>query len=93
MNVEGAGKVQSGISGLDELIKGGFPKGSLIVLAGNPGTGKTIFSARFLYHGAANCGEKGIYVSFAENRENFLKNMLSLGLDFEKLEKEVDSAS
>ncbi|MEM1997171.1 MAG: ATPase domain-containing protein [Candidatus Bathyarchaeia archaeon] len=91
VNVEGAGcagKAQSGISGLDDLINGGFPKGSLIVLAGNPGTGKTIFSARFLYHGAVNCEEKGIYVSFAENRENFLKNMFSLGLDFEKLEKE-----
>ncbi|MEM2153249.1 MAG: ATPase domain-containing protein [Candidatus Bathyarchaeia archaeon] len=81
-------RVPTGVSGLDELIGGGFPRGSLIVLAGNPGTGKTIFSATFIYNGIVNYGERGIYVSFAENREAFLGNMLSLGLDFEKLEEE-----
>ncbi|MEM3467153.1 MAG: ATPase domain-containing protein, partial [Candidatus Jordarchaeales archaeon] len=83
-----ANRVPTGVSGLDELISGGFPRGSLIVLAGNPGTGKTIFSATFIYNGIVNCGERGIYVSFAENREAFLGNMLSLGLDFERLEEE-----
>ncbi|MCX8176270.1 MAG: ATPase, partial [Candidatus Bathyarchaeota archaeon] len=81
-------RVPTGIEGLDEAIRGGFPKGSLIVLAGNPGTGKTIFSATFLYNGAINYGEKGMYVSFSENRETFFSNMLSLGLDFWKLERE-----
>jgi len=80
-------RVPSGVERLDEIIGGGFPRGSLIVLAGNPGTGKTIFSAFFLYNGIVNCGERGIYVSFAESRETFLGNMLSLGLDFEKLEE------
>jgi KaiC/GvpD/RAD55 family RecA-like ATPase len=80
-------RVPSGIEGLDEIINGGFPKGSLIMLAGNPGVGKTIFSAQFLYNGIANYGENGVYVSFAENRESFLKNMHGLGFDFERLEK------
>ncbi|MEM4983217.1 MAG: ATPase domain-containing protein, partial [Candidatus Bathyarchaeia archaeon] len=81
-------RVPTGISGLDEVLGGGFPRGSLIILAGNPGTGKTIFSAIFLYNGIVNYGERGVYVSFAENREAFLSNMLSLGLDFERLEEE-----
>jgi len=80
--------VPTGIDGLDELLGGGFPRGGLIVLAGNPGTGKTIFSAQFLYRGCVNCGERGIYVSFAEDKEQFYKNMRALGLDFERLEKE-----
>ncbi|MEM2913748.1 MAG: ATPase domain-containing protein [Candidatus Bathyarchaeia archaeon] len=80
-------RVPSGIDGLDEIIGGGFPKGSLIILAGNPGTGKTIFSARFLYHGIVNCGERGVYVSFAESRESFLSNMRAFGFDFEELGK------
>jgi len=42
-------RVASGIDGLDELLGGGFPRGGLIILAGNPGVGKTIFSAQFLY--------------------------------------------
>ncbi|MEM2570045.1 MAG: ATPase domain-containing protein, partial [Candidatus Bathyarchaeia archaeon] len=88
VTLESADRVPTGISGLDEIAGGGFPKNSLIILAGNPGTGKTIFSAHFLYYGAANYGEKGVYVSFAESKEAFLKNMRGLGLDFEKLEKE-----
>jgi len=80
-------RVPTGISGLDEVLGGGFPRGSLIILAGNPGTGKTIFSAIFLYNGIVNYGERGVYVSFAENREAFLSNMLSLGFNFEELEE------
>ncbi|MBS7634771.1 AAA family ATPase [Candidatus Bathyarchaeota archaeon] len=87
MAADGADRVPSGIDGLDEITGGGFPKGSLIILAGNPGTGKTIFSARFLYHGIVNCGERGIYVSFAESRETFFRSMRALGFDFEGLEK------
>ncbi len=82
------GKVSSGIEGLDDVIGGGFPRGSLILLAGNPGTGKTIFAAHFLHNGASKYGESGVYASFAEGRDVFVKNMRSFGLDFDKLEKE-----
>lgn len=81
-------KISTGIDGLDPLIGGGFLRGSLIILAGNPGTGKTIFSAQFLHRGAAEYGENGIYVSFAESRETFYGNMKTYGWDFEELEKE-----
>jgi len=81
-------RVSTGIEGLDEVLQGGFPKGSMILLGGNPGTGKTIFSAEFLYHGARDFFENGLYVSFSEGRDAFIANMSSLGLDFEKLERE-----
>ncbi|RLI05416.1 hypothetical protein DRO26_02245, partial [Candidatus Bathyarchaeota archaeon] len=68
--------------------KGVFPRRILILVAGNPGTGKTIFSACFLYHSAVNCGENGVYVSFTESSEFFYRNMKNLGLDFKKLEEE-----
>ena len=55
-------RVSTGVSGLDEVIGGGCPLGSLIILAGNPGTGKTIFSATFLYNGTVNYSEKGVYI-------------------------------
>lgn len=81
-------RVPTGIVGLDEMIEGGFPRGSLILLVGSPGSGKTIASAHFLYHGAKNLNENGIYVSFAERRDFFLDNMKRVGLDFETLENE-----
>jgi len=68
-------RVPTGINGLDALIEGGFPRGSLILLAGNPGTGKTIFGMQFLCLGAKDYGENGIYVSFAESKEVIFQNM------------------
>ncbi|MET1102304.1 MAG: ATPase domain-containing protein [Pyrodictiaceae archaeon] len=78
---------RTGIPGLDALLGGGIPPGSIILLAGNPGTGKTTFAAKFLYEGAARFGEPGIYVSFVEPKRDFYNNMRNLGLDFEPLEK------
>lgn len=79
--------VSSGVEGLDYIL-GGFPKGSLIILAGNPGTGKTILSAKFLYRGAVEYNESGVYFSSSESKEMFIKYMKTYGFDFEKLEKE-----
>ncbi|MEM3383096.1 MAG: ATPase domain-containing protein [Nitrososphaerales archaeon] len=81
-------RVPTGIDGLDAVILGGFPKNSLILIAGNPGVGKTIFSAKFIYHGIVDHNENGIYVNFVENREMFYNIMKSFGFNFEKLEKE-----
>jgi circadian clock protein KaiC len=79
-------RVPTGITGLDDLIEGGFPSGSLILLAGSPGTGKTIASAHFIYHGITKLNENSIYVSFAERRKFFLESMRRFSLNFEELE-------
>jgi len=80
-------RVPSGIDGLDPLIDGGFPNGSLILLAGNPGTGKTVFGMQFLCKGAKEYGENGIYVSFAESEDTLVHNMSKLfGYDLKTME-------
>lgn len=80
-------RVPSGISGLDSLIQGGFPRSSLILLAGHPGSGKTAMAGQFLYSGAASYQEKGVYVSFAEGRGPLLDFMNALGIDMATQEK------
>ena len=80
-------RAPTGINVLDELIGGGLPRGGLILVAGNPGSGKTIFSAQFVHHGAERLGEVGIYVSFSESRETFMSNMSQMGFKFDELEK------
>lgn len=83
-----AERVPFGIEGLDAAVGGGFPRGSLILLAGNPGAGKTVFSTQFLYKGAAS-GEPGVYVSFAEDKDLLIRHASShLGCDLEGLEKD-----
>jgi KaiC/GvpD/RAD55 family RecA-like ATPase len=80
-------RVSTGIPGLDAMVEGGFPAGSLITLAGRPGTGKTIFGSQFLYEGARSNAEPGMYVSMLEGRKAYLRNMARLGLDVPPLEK------
>jgi circadian clock protein KaiC len=77
-----------GIPKLDEIIGGGLPKGGITVIAGGPGTGKTVLAAQYLYNGAVKYNEKGLYVIFGETAETFRKYMSSLGWDFQKLESE-----
>jgi len=81
-------KILTGIEGFDLMTNGGFPKGSLILVAGNPGTGKTVFSANFIYNGIKKYGERGVYISFVEGKETFYRNMRGFGFNFEELEKD-----
>jgi circadian clock protein KaiC len=81
------GRVPTGIEGFDDFVEGGFPRGSMILLAGTAGSGKTIFASQYMYHGMSKLNESGVYVSFAENRSTFMKNMKRMGMDFEKYEQ------
>jgi circadian clock protein KaiC len=76
-------RVPTGISGVDRLIEGGFPKGRSILITGEPGTGKTIFALQFLIEGLTR-GEKGIYVAADESPADILEQAASLGWDLEK---------
>jgi len=80
-------KVETGISGLDKMLQGGFPEGRMILVTGGPGTGKTIFCSQFLQHGAAK-GEKTVYISLDETKIHFTEEMLTFGWDFKKLEQD-----
>ena len=42
-------RIQSGIPGFDELTEEGIPKGSSLLVAGGPGTGKSIFVMQYVY--------------------------------------------
>jgi circadian clock protein KaiC len=80
-------RVPTGVKRLDEVLEGGFPEGSMIFLAGNPGCGKTILSTQFLYSGLKT-GRAGIYVSLTEGRHAFLDNAKGFGWEFSKFEKD-----
>jgi circadian clock protein KaiC len=55
-------RASTGVKGLDERIGGGLPTPSVILVAGEPGTGKTTFCMQCLFRGA-KLGEPGIYVT------------------------------
>ena len=81
-------RISTGISGIDELLEGGFPSDGLILLTGHAGAGKSIFSSQFVYNCAVRYGTRGVYACFAETKKGFLCAMRQFGWDFERLESE-----
>lgn len=78
-------KSPTGISGLDEVCKGGFPKGRPTLICGSAGCGKTLLAMQFLVKGITEYGEPGVFMSFEESGEDLAQNVSSLGFDLEKL--------
>ena len=75
--------VPTGITGLDKVIRG-FIKGRIYLVAGETGTGKTIFSLNFLIGGVRR-GEPGVYVLIDERVEDLLAGAKAFGWDLERL--------
>ncbi|MFQ5712200.1 MAG: RAD55 family ATPase [Candidatus Geothermarchaeales archaeon] len=87
--MEGLDCVSTGIPGMDELLdKKGIPRGYTVFLIGDPGAGKTIFAIQFLYSGATQCDETGVYISLDENTEDIKRVMSGFNWDLGKLEEE-----
>ncbi|MHB1417608.1 MAG: ATPase domain-containing protein [Chloroflexota bacterium] len=81
----GESAVPTGVPGLDELLRGGIPAGSPLLVSGQAGTGKTTLGMQYLYHGALDYGEKGVYFSYEEAPEQILRNASRFGWDMGRL--------
>ncbi len=81
-------RVPTGIRGLDEMLNGGYFKGTANVVSGGSGTGKTIFGSQFLYEGAKN-GEVGMCIITSEESKSLIREMrTSFGWELDKLVEE-----
>ena len=80
-------RIPSGIPGFDKIIDGGIQKNSVVMVRGGTGTGKTILGLQYLYHGAKEKNEPGIFISFAESKEAVYEHGSVFGWDFNELEK------
>jgi KaiC/GvpD/RAD55 family RecA-like ATPase len=80
-------RVPTGIPGFDELVQGGFPENSSILVCGGPGCGKTIFALEYLLRGSRDFNEKGLYVTFEQTAEALREQALQFGWDISALEK------
>ena len=61
-----------GIAGLDDILRGGFPRDCLFLVSGTPGTGKTTLAMQFLLEGVRQ-GERCLYVTLSETRAEIAK--------------------
>lgn len=81
-------RVRSGVPGVDEMIGGGLPEKSVTMMSGAPGIGKSNFALQFIYQGALDYGEPGVYLTVEESPEDVKRHAASFGWDLDKLEKD-----
>lgn len=77
-------KVPTGIVGLDRMLGGGYPDNSAVIVAGGPGSGKTILSIQFLMRGIME-GEDCIFVALGESKDRIQRNINAFGWDLDQL--------
>jgi circadian clock protein KaiC len=75
----------TGIEGLDNVLHGGFARGRLFLIEGNPGTGKTTIALQFLLAGA-EAGERGLYVTLSETEDELRMSAASHGWSLDGIE-------
>lgn len=80
-------KCPTGITGLDEITRGGLPKGRPTLLAGGAGSGKTLLALEFLVKGATLYDEPGVFMAFEETAPELATNANSLGFNLTGLIK------
>jgi circadian clock protein KaiC len=81
-------KAPTGIQGLDEITRGGFPRGRPTLICGSAGAGKTLLAMEFLVRGATEYNEPGVFMAFEETAPELTQNVRSLGFDLDELAKE-----
>jgi len=69
------------IAGLDERLGGGIPRGHIVLVSGPPGSLKSTFAYRILWHEARDSGAQGLYLSMEQSHESLRAQMVSLGMD------------
>jgi len=81
-------KAGTGISGFDEITRGGIPAHRTTLIVGGPGAGKTVFALQTLVTAARKYREPGIFVAFEESSRQIIGNAATFGWDLAGLERE-----
>ncbi|NPV28775.1 MAG: AAA family ATPase [Firmicutes bacterium] len=81
-------KIRTGIAGFDELFYGGILAGSIILVEGIPGAGKTTFGVEFIYRGALKFEEPGVVLTFEQFPASLYRDALNFGWDLQALERQ-----
>lgn len=71
-----ASKIPSGVPGLDNVLMGGFIPYGFYLLQGDPGSGKTTIALQYSI-GRVKAGEKVLYVSLTETKQDLQNAALS----------------
>src|SRR3989338_8775317 len=79
------GRFPVGTINLDPLIQGGLRKGSISLVAGDAGSGKTIFALQFFFEGVRR-KEACLYLTFEEKKDKLFCDMACFGWNLKSYE-------
>jgi len=74
-------RVDTGVTGLDEMLGGGLLPGRVVLLSGSAGTGKTTMAMQFIQHGVEKHNEPGVFITMEQSKEKIREDMEALGMD------------
>ena len=80
--------IQTGIAGLDDILRSGIPKGNVILVEGVAGAGKTLLGLEFIYRGVTRYDEPGMIVSFEVAPQKLIRDAANFGWDLEALQQQ-----
>lgn len=75
-------RVSTGIEGLDTILQGGYFPGRTYLVAGGPGTGKTLFGLAFLDAAPSDA----LFVNLEEDVTELKRNAAAVGIDTASVE-------
>jgi len=77
--------IKTGIPGFDSTLSVGFKKNSSVVVSGPPGSGKTTFGLQFVYSGAKDFDEPGVYISLSQSIDEIKNDCKAFRWDIDDL--------
>jgi KaiC/GvpD/RAD55 family RecA-like ATPase len=79
-------RLHTGVTGLDDIIEGGYPKGRTLLILGTTGSGKTILGLSFIQQ-ACSEGRKSMIIATEELPEDIIMQSESVGKPLEQFYK------
>ncbi|MEM9430935.1 MAG: circadian clock protein KaiC [Pseudomonadota bacterium] len=79
-------RISTGNCELDAMCGGGLLQGSVALVSGATGTGKTLMVAEFI-KAAVQSGERALLFAFEESRDQLIRNAALGGVDYERAER------
>lgn len=84
--------LQTGIAGLDDILRGGLPPARMYLVEGDPGAGKTTLALQFLRE-AVRLGQRALYITLSETREELVAVCRSHGWSLDGIDVHEVSAA
>lgn len=77
-------RLSTGITGLDEILNGGFLRNRSYLIRGEPGTGKTLVGLHHLQSGIEN-GDETLFINLGASEEKIRQDAENLGFELDGL--------